>query len=94
VPIGFMLLIACGPRVLVVESDTAWSGAIGNSSRDGFSNQTFEIQGAGIFCWAIQKRTRGGYLRAYVRSEGLTGTGREGFGETNAEFGVVTGCSQ
>ena len=88
-----VLVTACGPREMVVESDTRWSGAIGNSSRDGFGNETFPITGSGTWCWSIQKQTRSGYLRAYSRTPSILGVEKSGEGETNAQFGIVTGCS-
>lgn len=87
------LVTACGERVMVVESDTSWSGSIGNSSRDGFGNEIFPISGSGTWCWAIQKKTRGGYLKAYSRTPSIAGTEKSGEAETNAQFGIVTGCS-
>lgn len=88
-----LVFSACGPREMVVESDTYWSGAIGNSSRDGFGRETMKITGSGTWCWSIQKQTRGGYLKAYARVPGIFGPEEYGHAETNAQFGVVTGCS-
>jgi hypothetical protein len=88
-----VLVTACGERVMVVESDTSWSGSIGNSSRDGYGDQILKMSGSGTWCWSIQKQTRGGYLKAYSRTPSITGTEKSGEAETNAQFGIVTGCS-
>ena len=89
-----VLVTACDEsREMVIESDTGWSGSIVNASRDGFGNETFPITGSCDWCWSIQKQTRGGYLKAYARMNGLYGMKESGVAETTAQFGVVTGCS-
>jgi hypothetical protein len=89
-----VLVTACDEsREMVIESDTGWSGAIVNASRDGYGSVTFPVSGSENWCWSIQKQTRGGYLKAYARMSGLYGTKQSGVAETTAQFGVVTGCS-
>jgi hypothetical protein len=84
---------ACGSRELVIESTTRWSGVIGNNSYESEGNYSVTLEGSGKICWALQKDTQVGYLRAYVKTSGITGSSVDGFGESTARFGTVTGCS-
>lgn len=86
---------ACGGPTMVIESDTSWSGSIGgtgsSATYSGSGNREFDLE-SGTTCWSIQKQTRPGRLRAYVKRKTITGSDVEGDATTNAEFGVVSGC--
>ena len=89
-------LSACTDREIIVESNTSWSGFIGEEesgySRDGFGNAKFDVDGGSRACWTFQKETEDGYLRAYARTKEIFGTDRHGDARTTAVFGIVTGC--
>ena len=88
-------LSACTDREVIVESNTSWSGFIGEEesgySRDGSGNARFEVDD-GRTCWTFQKETEDGYLRAYAKTKEIFGTDRHGDARTTAAFGIVTGC--
>lgn len=87
---------ACTDRDIIVESNTTWSGFIGEEesgySRDGSGNARFEIDDSGRTCWTFQKETEAGYLRAYAKTKEIFGTDRQGDARTTTAFGIVSGC--
>lgn len=98
IPVVLMLAFAgCEERTLVVESNTDWDGYItgegGGSSVQGSGNRVFRDFDSGTFCWTFQKDSRAGTLRAYMKTPLLITESKRGDATTNAEFGVVSGCS-
>lgn len=72
---------------IVIESNTTWSGAIGNATVDGSGNRTIHLGKDDIYCCVVQKQTTGGYLRAHIIPDGESA-------ETTAAYGVVSVCNQ
>src|SRR4051812_7026771 len=89
---------ACQSRTLEIESNTQWSGSIGGNGSEtiqGSGNRSIDIgTEGGSYCWAIQKQTRTGSLRVYVKAHTITGTDNQGDASTSADFGVVSGCAE
>jgi hypothetical protein len=85
----------CGGKTLVVESDTAWAGAVGGQNVDGRGNATYDLDAnADEACWSIVKLTAAGTLRAYAETSTFFGLGNDVDAEstTTAPQGAVSGC--
>ena len=81
------VLAGCSPKI-EVESDTSWTGNVGDRSVDGSGNSTFTVHHGD--CAVFQKATADGVLRARAKST----FGSSDWTETTAAYGVVDVCAK
>jgi len=87
--VGALLPLAGCGDTLKVESDSAWHGVIGGRTVSDSGFASFDVDQY-PFCWALEKDSTTGYLRAYV--EGGFLEPRSGDRRTESPGGVVNGC--
>jgi len=96
--LALALLAGCDGKVLVIESNTLWSGqvtGIGQIADSGSAEIDISDAPSSV-CWTLTKRTSAGTLRAYLRDETWFGLGTEYDGDstTSEPGGSVTGCNE
>ena len=97
--VAVSLLTSCGGQTLRIESDTSWTGTVGDVPVSGHGSLEMELParngGRGAVCWTLKKTAEAGTLRAHVEQSTFFGLGSvvEGEMATTAPFGVVSGCA-
>lgn len=96
--LALALCAACNSKVLVVESNTTWSGTVeGYVTLSGRDNATIDLDDAPqAFCWTLTKTTSAGTLRAYLKDEDWLGLSTSYLGDatTTEPNGQIGGCRQ
>jgi hypothetical protein len=78
----------CSTLQCKVVSNTSWSGPVGNSTKSGTGNASFDISsGDGA---VIQKETTSGTLTVKIVSDGIFGESVIDEGTTTAAYGIVS----
>lgn len=97
---GALLLAACGPEVLHIESDTTWEGMVVSDPVSGRGTRDITLpsksQHPAPICWDVAKTTEAGTLRVWIENPTWFGLGNDiRSDETTTEaFGAVEGCAQ
>jgi hypothetical protein len=96
--VAALLLAGCGEQIIHIESDTTWSGTIGDAPVSGRGAYTGRLPARttsrGEVCWNIQKTTEAGTLRVWVEQSTFFGLGNliDADNTTTAPHGTVAGC--
>lgn len=96
---SILLLGACGPEVLHIESDTDWQGTVVEDpvSGRGYRDITLPSKSRhpAPICWEVAKLTDAGTLRIWIENPTWFGLGNDiRFDETTTDpMGSVEGCA-